>query len=424
MNSSVPRRTVELFLVLGALVLLTTACPQGPPDVRQTPKRPFPQHVTYAAGSIRPTIPTQAILDADVKAAYNRWKDNYLVRMGRNTPERYRVKFSKASNAPTVSEGQGYGMLIVVYMAGHDPEAQDLFDGLWRYFRDHPSRVDHRLMDWHVPANGAGEGDDDDSAFDGDADIAMGLLLADEQWGSDGDVDYKTEALAVMAGILASEIGPNSHLPLLGDFLDPSRVDPPNEYSPRSSDFLINHFRAFAAASGNNSWNAVVTACQSAIGQVQTDFSPVTGLLPDFLVARAGGGFQPAPPNFLEGLNDGAYSYNAVRDPWRIAIDALLTGNATSKLQAGRMTSWMESATMGMPQNITAGYSLAGAPLAGYNFYTSIFVAPFGVAAMSAGQQAWLNAIFADVQASEEEYYEDSVTLLCLIVMSGNWWAP
>ena len=55
--------------------------------------------------------------------------------------------------------------------------------------RAHPSEIDSRLMDWNVP-----EPEGNDSAFDGDADIAFGLLLADAQWGSAGRVNYKAEA--------------------------------------------------------------------------------------------------------------------------------------------------------------------------------------------------------------------------------------
>jgi hypothetical protein len=39
-------------------------------------------------------------------------------------------------------------------------------------------------------------------------------------------------------------------------------------------------------------------------------------------------------------------------------------------------------------------------------------------------QQAWLNSIYDAVYATHEDYYEDSVTLLCLLVMTGNYWQP
>ena len=40
------------------------------------------------------------------------------------------------------------------------------------------------------------------------------------------------------------------------------------------------------------------------------------------------------------------------------------------------------------------------------------------------GQQSWLNAIYDAVRNRQEDYYEDTVTLLCLLVMTGNAWGP
>ena len=65
-------------------------------------------------------------------------------------------------------------------------------------------------MDWRVPGNGGGG---DDSAFDGDCDMAYGLLLADAQWGSTGDIDYAAELTTVLAGILRSRRSGRSSRP-------------------------------------------------------------------------------------------------------------------------------------------------------------------------------------------------------------------
>lgn len=74
---------------------------------------------------------------------------------------------------------------------------------------------------------------------------------------------------------------------------------------------------------------------------------------------------------------------------------------------------------------MNGGYELDGTPLPKSEYFTSFFAAPAGVAAMSQpGGQAWVDALWSSVVDREEGYYEDSVTLLCLIVMSGNAWAP
>jgi hypothetical protein len=48
-----------------------------------------------------------------------------------------------------------------------------------------------------------------------------------------------------------------------------------------------------------------------------------------------------------------------------------------------------------------------------------------GVAAMNdANQQEWLNAIYDSVYDRHEDYYEDTVNLLCLLTMTRNFWTP
>ena len=393
-----------------------------PPPIDQTSLRPFPQHVQYAPGSILPDHRTQQQLDDDVRAFYDYWKANYLIAAGVNADgiPMFRVAFGKnePDRSATVSEGQGYGMLIVPIMAGYDPDAQAIFDGLWAFARAHPSEGDPRLMDWKVPQT-----DGNDSAFDGDADIAFGLLLADAQWGSAGLVNYKAEAETMIAGILESTIGPSSHLSMLGDWTDPNGVTY-NQYTPRSSDFMLTNFRAYGQATGNPVWDDVVAQSQGVVVAMQTNHSPQTGLLPDFIV-RKNGSYEPAPVNFLEADTDGAYSYNAGRDPWRLGMDALLSDDAVSRANALNISHWAESTVSGNPADFRAGYNLNGAPLPNSDYFTSFFVAPLGVAAMNdSSQQDWLNAVYDSVYATREDYYSDSVTLLCLLVMTGNFWTP
>ena len=405
-----------IFPLLMACLLLPsndqpamTTSPAG-----DNPHYPFPQHRTYAPGTIRPNLRTQAQQDDDVRAFYDHWKANYLLQAG-TTPAGdplYRVSFGSTNPGRTVSEGQGFGMVIVAIMAGHDPNAHTLFDGLWEFARTYPSACDPRLMAWQIPGSPGG----DCSAFDGDADMAYGLLLAHAQWGSQGRINYQSAANELITAILQSTIGPDSHLPMLGDWVNPT--DPTyNQFTPRTSDFMLAHFRAYGQATGNPVWSQVITATQQLITALQNTASPTTGLLPDFVVNG-----QPAPAGFLEGPHDGHYYYNAGRDPWRLATDALLSNDPASRAIVGAMSTWIEQATAGQPQAINPGYYLNGDPLPN-QYFTTFFVAPFGVAAMTRPeQQQWLNAIYEAVYNSYEDYYEDSVTLLCLLVMTGNYW--
>src|SRR5262249_32136088 len=151
-----------------------------------------------------------------------------------------------------------------------------------QFRKDHPSTIDARLMDWKVPADETLDADGNDSAFDGDADMALGLVLAQEQWGNGGRFDYGAEAAQMIGGIRDTTDGPSSRLPMLGDWVDPNGATY-SQWTTRTSDFMLENFRAFAAATGDPIWPQVIGACQDAAGRVQSVYSASTGLLPDFL---------------------------------------------------------------------------------------------------------------------------------------------
>jgi len=416
-----------LVIILGCISAPLTAAPEEPtvqvsvPTLEpplETLARPFPQHTSYAPDSILPNHRTQEQLDDDVRTYYDYWKSTYIAEAGTNADGvvMYRVVLGKdePTRSTTVSEGQGYGMMIVPIMAGYDPDAQIIFDGMWAFVDAHRSEIDARLMDWNVPLE---EGNA--SAFDGDADIAFGLLLADAQWGSAGSINYKAEASTMISGILESTIGAESHLPMLGDWV---HVGEPQytQFTPRSSDFMLVNFRAFRNATNNPVWDDVVLQSQLLMATIQEQYSPVSGLMPDFIVNGA-----PAPENFLENVTDGAYNYNAGRVPWRVGTDALLTGDSQSRLIVQNISHWIEASAEGDPLKIRAGYKLSGEPLPNSDYFTTFFVAPMGVAAMNdPAQQEWLNAVYSSVYDNHIDYYEDSVNLLCMLVMSGNFWSP
>ena len=99
-------------------------------------------------------------------------------------------------------------MLALVMLADADPEAKDLFDGMVRFFLDHPATSDPGPMAWDQVEGCGNAGADvggSNSATDGDLDIAYALLLADSKWGSTGAFDYRALAQRTLDAILAHE---------------------------------------------------------------------------------------------------------------------------------------------------------------------------------------------------------------------------
>lgn len=139
-------------------LLLLSLVVVAAPLARAADLRPFPQHVAYASGTIRPSHQTQAQQDAAVRTYYDQWKADFLTTDGTGNPSHWRVRFGKTApdSAVTVSEGQGCGMVIVAIMAGYDAAAQTIFDGLWGFTRANPSIIDARLMGWKIPPDDPG----------------------------------------------------------------------------------------------------------------------------------------------------------------------------------------------------------------------------------------------------------------------------
>lgn len=406
--------------VCGFSLLLCIAYP-----VYAAVQRPFPQHVAYTPGTIKPNHVTQTQLDNAVTAFYTIWKTQYL-RTGDSEgcqPGRYYVRFSPDGPTIAVSEGQGYGMIITALMAGYDSNAKTYFDGLYWYYKDHPSQNHPALMAWKQVTGCITPAGENSSATDGDMDIAYALLLADAQWGSAGTINYRQEALNVIQAIMAQEINPGTWSIMLGDWVEPT--EPTYYYGTRTSDFMLNHLRAYQAASGDARWGQVLTTTYNLIDAMQISYSPATGLLPDF-IQNLNSTPQPAAPSYLEGPYDGDYYYNACRDPWRIGVEYLLSADPRAKTAADAINTWIRNKTGNDPANIHAGYYLNGADLPENDYTTMAFVAPLGVGAMlDSSNQAWLNSLWdLVVSQSLEGYYEDTLKLLAMLVMSGNWWSP
>jgi endoglucanase len=383
------------------------------------PRRPFGSHAApYAAGILPSGGP--AALDAAVRAAYDRWKQRYLTE-GCGGHYLKTGGGAGTSTALTVSEGHGYGMLALALMAGHDPQAQVIFDGFVRVFRAFPSAVDADLMAWAIES-GCTRHPSPASATDGDLDIAYALLLGHAQWGSAGPVDYAATAARILAAINRSDVNASTRLPRLGDWASAG----PHLTAVRASDLMPGHFRAFAAASGTSGtgdWDRSVAASYALVAIAQQQLAPVTGLLPDFLLGTDGAP-TPAPARFMEGDHDGRYAYNACRLPWRLGTDYLLSGDARARAALEAINTWFKAHTGGNPAQIRNGYTLEGAPFGPAP--SLAFAAPLGVAAMTdPAHQPWLDALFHHTaSAPASSYYEDTLALLSLIVMSGNWWAP
>src|SRR5882724_8685155 len=118
---------LTIFYPMRFLLFLLTGVVYTSGIRAQLPAKPFPQHVQYHVGVIKPSHITQRQMDDSVRSFYAAWKKRYI--HGNCGEGQYYTWFDLPGSKQCVSEGQGYGMIIVAMMAGFDASAKTSYDG-------------------------------------------------------------------------------------------------------------------------------------------------------------------------------------------------------------------------------------------------------------------------------------------------------
>lgn len=210
----------------------------------------------------------------------------------------------------TTSEGQSYTMLRAVWMG--DKAA---FDGAWQWTKDNLDRDNDRLSSWLF-----GEREDGsygvlvdqggyNSASDADQDMAMALIFAYARW---QDPMYLGDARTVLRDIWEKEVITIEGRPYLAAndlekfSTSPSAIMNPSYLAPYA-------YRIFATVDPDRNWAGLVDTSYEVIEASLSD----DGLPPDWVrVSKDTGAVLPAGGELSE-----AFSYDALRTPWRLALD-------------------------------------------------------------------------------------------------------
>jgi endo-1,4-beta-D-glucanase Y len=346
----------------------------------------------------------------------------------------------------TTSESHGYGMMILAHMAGCEkmldfrPEQwicgcgslRDYFNAMLRTVLAFPSVIgkENRLFAWELfgyPADGddrtgykqsdgfktapfSRDPETGDCATDGDMDIIYALLLADKKWGSGGAYDYKKIALDMLDSLWKTCVHKEYHTLLLGDWAS-DRAGSVLGDAVRLSDIIPGHIKAYAEADKAHDWQKVLDACYSVIRDLCEDNRHQNGLLPDFAV-RADGKWKAPEEKILEG-DDGAYSYNACRVPWRLGTDHSLLEIVIKPLNA------FAKAYTGGDLDRLGPLRLDGTPLEESDPGT--FTAPFLVTAAAGTDRDWENELWNwhGLDTYNGDNYGDYIKLLAMLDAAG-----
>ncbi len=361
--------------ILSALVLSPSAAT----------KFPFPQQRTYPSG-----ILPEGIDHKHVQTIYDIWLKGYYTESG----DQARIKFDEPEN--TVSEGIGYGMLIMVYMDNAKNNTQAKFDKLWNYYKAHSN---NGLMDWKISGFGGTIGGG--AATDAELDAAVALIMAYEQW---GDEKYLNEAKTLIGNVYAQEVK--------SDYL----VGGSQWVSYNPSYMSIVALELFKEVDGSR-WNNVVNTSYTLLDASQHN---QTGLWPNWcdINGNPGGGVGNDPT---------VYGFDAARTPWRIGWAYLWHGHSQAKALSSKVVDWFISETGNTPGLIGQKYNLDGsiATGAGGNMDNiPTFLGPLVVGGVvDPKYQDWVNKGYNRLRAfgpTDDNYYNETLELLCMLLLTGN----
>lgn len=223
----------------------------------------------------------------------------------------------KSQNNITTSEGQSYTLLRAVWM-----DDQATFDSSYKWANDALKHQNDHLFSWKfgqrsnksygVLTDQGGQ----NSASDADSDIALALLFAHEKWNNQY---YLDEAKAIIRDMWKNEVVTIQGKPILAaddvERQSQSRIIVnPSYFSPYS-------YRLFALVDPAHNWQGVVDSSYDILARsasMKLDKGQSANIVPDWIQINRQNAEISAVGNGSLTTN---YSYDALRTPWRIALD-------------------------------------------------------------------------------------------------------
>jgi endoglucanase len=297
-----------------------------------------------------------AAVERALNASWESYRREFIAPDGRVAiPER---------GGDSISEAQAYALLRALW-AGDEPTFQRVYAWTWRHLSRQRTQGDE-LLAWHWGRgeDGAFRVKDWNTAADGNLDYALALMLAARRGWKDpidaGVPGYQEVGARVLEGVLALETVrlPDGRLLLTpGNWRDqePPYLINPSYFSPAA-------YRLFEERQPGRGWLQLRDSTYDLVALLLQGLGEVkgVGLFPDWCRVDAAGRPEPAPGR------DSHFGWEAVRLPWRLALDSLWfkEQRATDLLTRGFL-SFMKSEWQSRGR-LAAQYSFKGEALAGY----------------------------------------------------------
>lgn len=240
-------------------------------------------------------------------ASWETYKNKFINSDGRV------IDFSQ--NDITTSEGQSYALLRAVWV-----DDKQIFDQVWLWTKDNLKREDNNLFGWKWGKRNDGsfgylEDGGENNATDADSDIALALILASRRWNNN---TYQNEAKPILKDIweISTAQASGQRYLIAGNWAKNSEelVINPSYFSPYA-------YRIFSEVDPERDWLGLVDSSYDLLFRVSDmplDKGKAVGLPPDWVKINVSDGSLRATN--LSNLTTN-YSFDAVRTPWRIALD-------------------------------------------------------------------------------------------------------
>jgi len=242
-----------------------------------------------------------------LESSWQKYKQQFILPEGR--------VIDPSQNDMTTSEGQSYAMLRAVWS-----DDKPTFDLVWNWTKDNLDREQDKLFGWRWGQREDGsygflENGGENSATDADTDIALALIFAANRWNQN---EYRDEALPILTDLwnLTTEEVNGKRYALAGSWAT-SQTDlvlNPSYFAPYA-------WRIFADVDTENDWESLIDPAYEVLrlsSSQPLNGKEAAGLPPNWVMLRKQDGqlIGPTQPGLTA-----QYSYDAMRTPWRIAVD-------------------------------------------------------------------------------------------------------
>ena len=340
---------------------------------------PYPQEKNYGNGTINTTV---ANASANLKTKFTsffstHYEENQNKTMGR-------IKYDDTQQ--TVSEGIGYGMIMMVYFSDNEKSYQAEFDRLWKYYNNF---LDSRgLMHWQI--NGFTGVAGQNAATDAEFDVAFALEMAYYQFGGQ---KYLDDAAALIGKIKQHEMENDGlHKPGDGWGANITRRNP-SYVSPAAFELFKRVDDSF--------WT---TALAKNYTLLKTNQNQSTGL----------------PSNWCNNNGnpeDNNFGYDASRAPWRWAWSYAWFGHQDAKDLLDKLAAWVSTKA---PADIKGSINITNGNMGSDN--NSTFIGPLlNSMQVDSKYQTNINTYWAElIKKNESSYFNKAVQILYGLFATGN----